>query len=637
MRPCRFNPRPARRPGAAGCEAAGRVGLGRSFNPRPARRPGAAPPRQGAVPCRGGFNPRPARRPGAALAAHVRVGDGGHVSILARPEGRALPGRPRARLQPTPRFNPRPARRPGAARCRSPRSPGSGACFNPRPARRPGAASKRSSMSLLTVVFQSSPGPKAGRCLADLCYLRCEALRVSILARPEGRALPGSSAASAAPSGTFQSSPGPKAGRCRGGTLRSAAPDTFQSSPGPKAGRCGPLADVDLRDRRVSILARPEGRALRPQVVDLEGAAPVSILARPEGRALQRSRWLVAWTQLEFQSSPGPKAGRCVEGLLRGSTMATRFQSSPGPKAGRCIHPHDLVALVEHVSILARPEGRALPSCVMAQRTQSLAFQSSPGPKAGRCRVRRSGGPRRRRFNPRPARRPGAAGSGDREVLAVGVSILARPEGRALRSRCTSSTTTTRCFNPRPARRPGAARTSRCGAGRRPRSFNPRPARRPGAAGGVGVRSADRTLCFNPRPARRPGAARPQPKPHRGPPRVSILARPEGRALRPAPRIPGRRPRCFNPRPARRPGAAAASRFVHRLRGTCFNPRPARRPGAARGRGGRGVAHGVSILARPEGRALLGGMDRRFSHRDTVSILARPEGRALPGAGAVHT
>ena len=65
---------------------------------------------------------------------------------------------------------------------------------------------------------------------------------------------------------------------------------------------------------------------------------------------------------LPFQSSPGPKAGRCFQ-RLRGHGMdEVRFQSSPGPKAGRC-------------AVLAPA----------AEFGDSLPFQSSPGPKAGRC------------------------------------------------------------------------------------------------------------------------------------------------------------------------------------------------------------------------------------------------------------
>ena len=107
------------------------------------------------------------------------------VSILARPEGRALPETV-AHVRWSTCFNPRPARRPGApvglASLVIKSSPGPKAGrseatrFNPRPARRPGAPF---TLGHSAREFQSSPGPKAG----------APCRPVSILARPEGRAL----------------------------------------------------------------------------------------------------------------------------------------------------------------------------------------------------------------------------------------------------------------------------------------------------------------------------------------------------------------------------------------------------------------------------------------------------------------
>ena len=68
------------------------------------------------------------------------------------------------------------------------------------------------------------------------------------------------------------------------------------------------------------------------------------------------------------------------------------------------------LAVVDHVSILARPEGRAL--------------------RIRLCAV----GPGCRCFNPRPPRGTGAtADFFDGLFAPIAVSILARPEGRALR------------------------------------------------------------------------------------------------------------------------------------------------------------------------------------------------------------
>ncbi len=97
---------------------------------------------------------------------------------------------------------------------------------------------------------------------------------------------------------------------------------------------------------------------------------------------------------------------------------------------------------------------------------------------------------------------------------------------------------------------------------------------------------------------------------------------------------------------------ATAPRKVWRSGSPCFNPHPSRRTGATHGpHGGDGLVS-VSILTRPEGRALLTTAvtgivfdwfqsspvpkDGRYCLREPqcpiakVSILTRPEGRALP-------
>ena len=83
-----------------------------------------------------------------------------------------------------------------------------------------------------------------------------------------------------------------------------------------------------------------------------------------------------------FQSSPGRKAGRFTP-IVSATLMVSLFQSSPGRKAGRFGVRYDLTGT-------------------------SYKFQSSPGRKAGR--FRRIGSDRTRNF----------------------VSILTRPQGRAL-------------------------------------------------------------------------------------------------------------------------------------------------------------------------------------------------------------
>ncbi len=116
--------------------------------------------------------------------------------------------------------------------------------------------------NMIADMFQSSPAPKGGRYVRVLSPLMLS-LAVSILARPEGRAL-------------------------RHTTANIISYLTFQSSPAPKGGRYRIAVQRYADDVRVSILARPEGRALR-RVFDVSSIiAQVSILARPEGRALQR-------------------------------------------------------------------------------------------------------------------------------------------------------------------------------------------------------------------------------------------------------------------------------------------------------------------------------------------------------------
>ncbi len=155
----------------------------------------------------------------------------------------------------------------------------------------------------------------------------------------------------------------------------------------------------------VSILARPEGRALLTVQKRSGSTVTVSILARPEGRALL--------TQLK---------------LLR---TLRQFQSSPAPKDGR----YDLTVygFAQYLGFNPRPPRRTGATMVRAHVIPiDPKFQSSPAPKDGRycstftvMRCHSS-------FNPRPPRRTGATSSNSASSSCLSVSILARPEGRAL-------------------------------------------------------------------------------------------------------------------------------------------------------------------------------------------------------------
>ena len=599
--------------------------------PTTRRGPSAAPPTTTR------FNPRPARRPGATrhvgwLARHAR-----RVSILARPEGRALlvvivtsfvigyvfqssPGPKAGRylrlhlgdgVAPLVSILARPEgralRRP---RCRSCRPTWR---FNPRPARRPGATIYETREAVSENAFQSSPGPKAGRYhLRDARGRQRE--RVSILARPEGRALPVGVLLSAATVKLFQSSPGPKAGRYGCRSARSPAGCTC-SNPRP-ARRPGATfrAFAPGRSReRVSILARPEGRALLPR----RSSAPAT-----PGRC--------------FNPRPARRPGATRRRPGTPVRRSAGFQSSPGPKAGRYSEVDRRIRQAHNrVSILARPEGRALPPRLLRPQhaAQPVSILARP---EGRALL--AGRPHRRAlcFNPRPARRPGATTPFEvfRDVRFLGFQSSPGPKaGRYLRVSFGLNTPLSP-FQSSPGPKAGrysAARWTCSGISRR---FNPRPARRPGAtdewpradlymdafqsspgpkAGRYWWRPAGRPpTCssFNPRPARRPGATRRLDGLARESQDVSILARPEGRALP---------PRLLRPQHAAQPvsilarpeGRALLAGRPHR-RALCFNPRPARRPGATGGDRRAGpLPVRVSILARPEGRALPSGVPRR--------------------------
>ncbi len=109
------------------------------------------------------------------------------------------------------------------------------------------------------------------------------------------------------------------------------------------------------------------------------------------------------------------------------------FQSSPAPKGGRYSYCFVTVFLRNTVSILARPEGRALHECARARERVKYVFQSSPAPKGGRYRVPAASILDFSRFQSSPAPKGGRYPHLHIAINRVHpVSILARPEGRAL-------------------------------------------------------------------------------------------------------------------------------------------------------------------------------------------------------------
>ena len=419
-----FNPRPAFWPGATSEPVPPATGGG-GFNPRPAFWPGATPASPGRARGTSSFNPRPAFWPGATLAGnpadcryflfqsspgllagrYAGVQEccvGAHVSILARPFGRALLHGGRSPATVPCGFNPRPAFWPGATTAADRRRRSRVVSILARPFGR--ALLLHASPMHVWSLFQSSPGLLAGR------YNQVDVV--------------GGAAAS------FQSSPGLLAGRTLkwprswasrscfnprpafwpGATwptpLRSARQSWFQSSPGLLAGRTSRPPQVGLVGT-VSILARPFGRALRflwrqlarycsfnPRPAFWPGATPragtrslaggtVSILARPFGRALP-STGACSGRSSSFQSSPGLLAGRVPGDLHSRRRAHGRFQSSPGLLAGRYTTGAGGRGGAITVSILARPFGRALRSMSTILPSTRCMFQSSPGLLAGR-------------------------------------------------------------------------------------------------------------------------------------------------------------------------------------------------------------------------------------------------------------
>ena len=168
-----------------------------------------------------------------------------------------------------------------------------------------------------------------------------------------------------------------------------------------------------------------------------------------------------------FQSSPGQKAG-CNRKRQEMRHDEMRFQSSPGQKAGCNAARLRPVGTHSSVSILTRPEGRVQrhrPGGDQHRRPVSILTRPE-----GRVQHRPRAGARR----------------------VPPVSILTRPEGRVQPPSGVWSAGSQHRFNPHPARRPGATPGSRhvcpptvC--------FNPHPARRPGATSGK-VSSNSRSL-----------------------------------------------------------------------------------------------------------------------------------------------
>ena len=298
----------------------------------------------------------------------------------------------------------------------------------------------------------------------------------------------------------------------------------FQSSPSPKAGSyCFCFSSTKGLFRFNPLPARRPGATRSFPALWFEEY--VSILSQPEGRELRNASGLRP-SSFSFQSSPSPKAGSYYH-VQRPNHPVSSFNPLPARRPGAtsiqsCCHvgmtsfnplparrpgatgADRLKSKGVTVSILSQPEGRELHHVQRPNHPVSR-FQSSPSPKAGSYHGRPKQRPHHIRFNPLPARRPGATRDMQVHVFILLVSILSQPEGRELPSAILMMCCDTACFNPLPARWPVATLLLafvilglRC--------FNPLPARRPGATFFAGCIANALT--------------------------VSILSQPEGRELR---------------------------------------------------------------------------------------------------------
>ncbi len=137
----------------------------------------------------GSFNPRPALGPGATpRLAPRKYGPKAFQSPPGPRAGRYAP-RPAAWAPATRRFNPRPALGPGATSKARALAIARGFEFQSPPGPRAGRYVARLRGLGAVVGFQSPPGPRAGRYVEGSRPRHRQGLRVSIPARPSGRAL----------------------------------------------------------------------------------------------------------------------------------------------------------------------------------------------------------------------------------------------------------------------------------------------------------------------------------------------------------------------------------------------------------------------------------------------------------------
>ncbi len=301
-----------------------------------------------------------------------------------------------------------------------------------------------------------------------------------------------------------------------------------------------------------------------------------------------------------FQSSPGAMAG-CNHCPTVTGSWAIWFQSSPGAMAGCNSSCRGASSRAPAVSILTRRDGRVqlrlLPRplarmgvSILTRRDGRVQPLEPPSDKVPATR-----------FNPHPARWPGATPRYEQTQIALLVSILTRRDGRVQLGVAVGAAPDDKRFNPHPARWPGAT-----GAPPAPKSSQFEFQSSPGAMAGCNLGcegmhlSADAfqsspgamagcnlvvtlAVAGNARFQSSPGAmAGCNARRHAAPACFKRFQSSPGAMAGcnfVLSNLTRNRSQSFNPHPARWPGAtvpAGNSLSNH----VCFNPHPARWPGA---------------------------------------------------------
>ncbi|CAH2030734.1 protein of unknown function [Trichlorobacter ammonificans] len=204
----------------------------------------------------------------------------------------------------------------------------------------------------------------------------------------------------------FQSTPALWDGRFLEGLKWNGSNTCFNPRPPFGTGASAPLVMVQLFGT-VSIHARPLGRALLLVDRHRKPDVYVSIHARPLGRALP-SALLLSGASIMFQSTPALWDGRFAA-QPPGPSRTTCF--NPRPPFGTGASPDaDPQHQPEHVSIHARPLGRALPNKANSFITPPQ-FQSTPALWDGRFLLGEPTIAPLTCFNPRPPFGTGASGN----------------------------------------------------------------------------------------------------------------------------------------------------------------------------------------------------------------------------------